>query len=52
MTNNYCTMSSLSTKFHTFVLEWSPSQMKIIYDGQTCLQNDNWQSTLGGRAPG
>jgi beta-glucanase (GH16 family) len=40
MTNNYCFVSSLGD-FHDYVVEWTESSIKVIYDGWTCL-NDHW----------
>jgi beta-glucanase (GH16 family) len=31
--------------FHTFAVEWTPSSIEFIYDGQTCLRNDHWTPT-------
>ncbi|MCW3017027.1 MAG: hypothetical protein JWO02_4119 [Solirubrobacterales bacterium] len=38
MTNTSCLLSSLSA-FHTYAVEWTTTQIKIIYDGATCLVN-------------
>jgi beta-glucanase (GH16 family) len=38
VTNNYCMVEDV-TKFHTYVLEWTPSTISIAYDGKTCLEH-------------
>ena len=50
VTNNYCYVDI--SQFHTYVLEWTPSSLTIIYDGKTCL-TDNWNpsSPLSKPAP-
>jgi beta-glucanase (GH16 family) len=49
-TNNYCMIDDIS-KYHTYVLEWTPQALKISYDGVVCI-NDPWQPWLqAGRAP-
>jgi beta-glucanase (GH16 family) len=40
VTNNYCLISDISQS-HTYVAEWTPDTISIIYDGQTCLI-DSW----------
>ncbi len=40
MTNTNCLISNLGA-FHKYVAEWTPSSIKIIYDGETCLI-DHW----------
>jgi beta-glucanase (GH16 family) len=44
VTNNYCMIDDVHA-FHEYTLEWTPTSMKILFDGQTCLV-DNY-STLG-----
>ena len=39
VTNNYCLINDIS-QFHTYVVEWTPQTITIIYDGKTCLVND------------
>lgn len=39
-TNTSCLIKDIST-FHTYVVEWTPAALTIIYDGRTCLI-DNW----------
>ncbi len=36
VTNNSCIIGN-PDDFHTYVLEWTPSTLKVIYDGNTCL---------------
>ena len=40
VTNNYCMINDIA-QFHTYVAEWTPTSIKIIYDGVTCLE-DAW----------
>jgi beta-glucanase (GH16 family) len=40
VTNTSCMISDLAA-FHTYTVEWTPSAIKIIYDGRTCLI-DKW----------
>jgi hypothetical protein len=28
--------------WHTFALEWTPTTIRILYDGHTCLEDDHW----------
>src|SRR5262249_2014815 len=51
MTNTNCLISNLAD-FHTYAVEWTPSSIKVIYDGHTCLV-DNWSpaSPLSGSQP-
>jgi beta-glucanase (GH16 family) len=51
VTNNYCTIDDIS-KFHTYVVEWTPTSIKVLYDGQLCIE-DRWvpASPQTGRQP-
>lgn len=40
VTNTNCVISGLD-QFHRYVAEWTPSSIKIMYDGRTCIV-DNW----------
>lgn len=40
VTNNYCMIADIS-QLHTYVVEWTPAAITVIYDGHTCLV-DNW----------
>jgi beta-glucanase (GH16 family) len=40
VTNNYCTISNLNA-FHDYAVEWTPTSIKVTYDGKTCI-NDPW----------
>ncbi|MCW3041307.1 MAG: hypothetical protein JWM31_3212, partial [Solirubrobacterales bacterium] len=40
VTNTACLIANPAT-FHTYAVEWTPSTMKVIYDGRTCLI-DTW----------
>jgi beta-glucanase (GH16 family) len=44
VTNNYCMISDI-TKFHSYVAEWTPTEITVIYDGHTCLV-DRWSAAL------
>ena len=51
VTNNYCMIDDIS-QFHTYVAEWTSVSIKIIYDGQLCLE-DKWSPAWpqSGRQP-
>jgi beta-glucanase (GH16 family) len=51
VTNNNCLVSNLAA-FHTYAVEWTPSSIKIVYDGHTCL-TDSWTpaAPLAGSQP-
>ncbi|NRQ49240.1 glycoside hydrolase family 16 protein [Aeromicrobium stalagmiti] len=38
VTNNYCMVADVSA-FHTYVLEWTTNRLKVMFDGQTCLDH-------------
>jgi beta-glucanase (GH16 family) len=40
VTNNYCLINDIS-QYHTYTAEWTPTEITIKYDGQTCLV-DRW----------
>ncbi len=40
VTNDYCLINDIS-QFHTYAVEWTPTTITIIYDGNTCLV-DSW----------
>lgn len=40
VTNTNCLISDLGA-FHTYTVEWTTSSIKVMYDGQTCI-NDSW----------
>ena len=40
VTNTSCVIGN-PEDFHTYALEWTPGQLKVIYDGNTCLI-DTW----------
>jgi beta-glucanase (GH16 family) len=44
VTNNYCLISDI-TKFHSYVAEWTPSEITVIYDGHTCMVH-RWNPAL------
>jgi hypothetical protein len=50
----YCTVATNSSAFHTYALEWTPTQMTFVYDGATCWST-SWKPKPGygggGRAP-
>jgi beta-glucanase (GH16 family) len=49
VTNNDCLISDPSS-FHNYAVEWTPSSMTFIYDGQTCLV-DHWNPAAPLSAP-
>ncbi len=51
VTNNYCLIDDIS-QFHTYVLEWTTTSLKVSYDGQVCI-DDPWQPWFpySGRQP-
>jgi beta-glucanase (GH16 family) len=49
-TNNYCLVDDIS-KYHTYLLEWTPVSLKISFDGTVCI-DDHWTPWFqAGRAP-
>jgi beta-glucanase (GH16 family) len=40
VTNNYCLITNIAS-LHTYAVEWTPTAIKVIYDGHTCLV-DSW----------
>lgn len=42
VTNNWCMVTD-PTQFHSYVAEWTPTTISIIYDGQTCVV-DTWNA--------
>ena len=50
-TNNHCLVDDISA-FHDYVLEWTPESIRILYDGELCLE-DRWVPLppLTGRQP-
>jgi beta-glucanase (GH16 family) len=38
VTNNYCLIKD-PTQFHTYVVEWTTTRIKISYDGRTCVDH-------------
>ncbi len=49
VTNTNCLISDPSS-FHTYALEWTPTSIKVIYDGRTCLI-DYWNPAWPLTAP-
>ena len=51
VTNNFCMIDDIHD-FHTYVLEWTPKRIKVIYDGYVCI-DDPWVPLLPytGRQP-
>lgn len=31
-----------ASQWHTYTLEWTPSVIRVLYDGKVCLENTNW----------
>ena len=50
VTNNYCVVPNLGTAFHTFVAEWTPTKITILYDGKVCIDL-TIKASLGMAAP-
>lgn len=44
-TSYTCTLGDPAA-FHTYAVEWTPTSITFVYDGQTCLRNQAW-SPLG-----
>jgi beta-glucanase (GH16 family) len=40
-TNNLCLLDD-PAGWHTFTLEWSPEELRFIFDGEVCLTNTSW----------
>jgi hypothetical protein len=36
-----CFVGTMSD-WHTYTLEWTPTSIRILYDGNLCLENTNW----------
>jgi beta-glucanase (GH16 family) len=50
VSNNFCKLNP--RLFHKYVLEWTPGQIKILYDGRVCLTHRiNAADPLTGSAP-
>jgi beta-glucanase (GH16 family) len=51
VTNNYCVIGNLND-FHHYAMEWTPTSIKVMYDGKTCI-DDPWLAAapLTGRQP-
>jgi beta-glucanase (GH16 family) len=51
VTNNYCMIDDVSA-YHEYTIEWTTTKIKILYDGQTCVE-DNYLAAapLTGGAP-
>ena len=41
-----CFFDSSTGPWHTYTLEWTPRSIRVLYDGEVCLQNTNWSSTM------
>lgn len=50
MTAWNCVVPTAGTRFHTYVLEWDETTLKISYDGRTCLV-DRWIPTPASASP-
>ena len=50
VTNNYCVIPNLGSQFHSFVLEWTPAKLTVLYDGKVCIDMPI-QPSLGLTAP-
>ena len=49
-TNNFCMITDVHA-MHEYVVEWTPTTMTIIYDGQTCLVDNYSAYNLTGSKP-
>jgi beta-glucanase (GH16 family) len=49
VTNTNCMITNLAT-WHTYAVEWTPSSITVLYDGQTCLV-DRWNPAAPLTAP-
>jgi beta-glucanase (GH16 family) len=45
VTTNSCAMSTPDA-FHTYVMEWTPTSIRFLYDGKLCLVDTNWRPRL------
>ena len=45
-----CSIPTSQTAYHTYAVEWTPSLMTFIYDGQTCWST-TWRPKLGYAPP-
>ena len=41
-TNNFCVFDPAKGPWHTYTLEWSPTTIRVLYDGVLCLENTSW----------
>lgn len=46
-----CAMPTASTEFHTYVLEWTPTRMRFLYDGKECFSHSWTPTGMTGPAP-
>lgn len=46
-----CAMPTASTDFHTYVLEWTPTEMRFEYDGKECWSHSWTPEGLSAPAP-
>lgn len=46
-----CAMPTASTEFHTYVLEWTPTLMRVEYDGKQCWSHVWTPTGLSAPAP-
>lgn len=44
-TNNRCFVRK-PWRFHTYLLVWTPTSIRIAYDGKTCVKNERWTPLL------
>jgi beta-glucanase (GH16 family) len=49
-TNNYCFVER-PEDFHTYVVEWTPQTITVLYDGKACIVDDWKPTTLTKPAP-
>jgi len=47
----YCTIKDWASGYHTYQVDWTPTSISFIYDGQTCYTYANWTPMTGYSAP-
>jgi beta-glucanase (GH16 family) len=51
VTDDSCTLNSVSTQFNNYVLVWTPSELTFSYDGNVCLTVQRSSNALLGAGP-
>ena len=47
----YCALANADTRFHTYVVEWTPSTIRFLYDGTLCFAFSGWIPHSPQKAP-